>query len=275
MIDNTTLINLISISKKYNGRTVIDDVSHEFKTGTSVAFMGHNGCGKSTLLRIIARLTKPTSGEVHYNSPVKFSYVPEKFMPLKISARVYLERIGSVQGIAHNSLMQTIKSLADDFFVSEMLGVPMYSLSKGTLQKIGVIQAMLEKPDVLLLDEPLSGQDRSSQKVFVQKVNELRNQKTMVLMSCHEQALVNAISEQVYTISDGKLVEGKCEEKRIYTLLLGNPKELPVPQEFELYGDGYRLKLEQSNTQTAIMHLIREGWTLKGMYEDDNTTDKI
>ena len=89
-----------------------------------------------------------------------------------------------------------IKRLGEDFFLSEMLDLSMQSLSKGTLQKISVMQALLAKPDVLLLDEPLSGQDRESQKVFVQKINMLRNAGTTIFMSCHEKKLVKAISEQ-------------------------------------------------------------------------------
>ena len=86
-----------------------------------------------------------------------------------------------------------------------MIHIKMKYLSKGTLQKVGVMQALLSKPDVLLLDEPLSGQDIDSQKVFIKKMNELRHDNVTIIMSCHEPDLIERISDTVYCVDKGKI----------------------------------------------------------------------
>ena len=198
-------IILEHLSKQYNGISVINDVDYSFEKGTSVALVGHNGCGKSTLLKMIAGLVAPTKGRVIYGEPIHFSYVPEKFMPTKMSAKSYLSRMGEIEGLKSRDIEDKIKRLGEDFFLSEMLNIPMQSLSKGTLQKIFVIQAIMKRPDVLLLDEPLSGQDSDSQQVFIQKINELRDGNTTIFVACHEPVLVNALTDKVLAIKEGKL----------------------------------------------------------------------
>lgn len=142
--------------------------------GRSAAFVGHNGCGKSTLLRIIAGLTVPSDGRAVQAPGLLFHYIPEKFPPIPVTARQYLQNMGILDGMRRDEAGRRIESLGEDFFLSELLDVPMKSLSKGTLQKIGVIQALVTRPDVLLLDEPVSGQDKEPQKVLIEKTNELR-----------------------------------------------------------------------------------------------------
>lgn len=199
------IIQIDKLTKKYNGIPVLNEISASFHSGQSVAFVGRNGCGKSTLLKCIAKLVEPTAGKVIYNKQLLFHYVPEKFPKLPLSARSYLVSMGAMDGLAKKDIAQRIEELANDFFMEDLLDISMKNMSKGTLQKVGVIQALLKQPDVLLLDEPLSGQDSESQKIFIEKINELRKRGVTVFLSCHEEQLVNAIAEDVYTIGHGVL----------------------------------------------------------------------
>ncbi|MDD2958006.1 MAG: ABC transporter ATP-binding protein [Lachnospiraceae bacterium] len=189
----TDAIMLNGISKKYDSQWVMKEVNQTFSCGRSYGFTGHNGCGKSTLLKILSGLIAPTQGKVICPKKLCFAYVPEKFMPVKLSGRSYLRRLGEIDGIPSKHLEEKIDHLAGEFFMNEMLDIPMRGLSKGTLQKIGVMQALLKETDVLLLDEPLSGQDQESQKVFVNKINELRTKECTIFMSCHETWLLDAL----------------------------------------------------------------------------------
>lgn len=261
-------ITLENVTKKYNGNEILSKVNESFTTGQSIAFMGHNGCGKSTLLKIIAGLVTPTSGKVVYHKPVLFHYVPEKFMPVSLTARIYLKRMGELDGMKKEEIREKIERMSNDFFLSELLDISMKYLSKGTLQKIGVIQALMKTPDVLLLDEPLSGQDIASQKVFIQKINKLRMQGVTIFMSCHEQNFVDAIAEKTYTIQNGTLMEYQPTNKKEYTLILENAKNRNLVESMERFGLYYKLLISENDTQRVLLELLKDGWKLRGMYDE-------
>lgn len=263
-------IILNKITKIYNNKCVLNKIDHTFIQGESIAFIGHNGCGKSTLLKIIAGLVKPSFGTVQFKTPPLFHYVPEKFVPSPLTSRVYLTRMGELDGLNTKDIVNKINLLSEDFFLSEMLDIPMNSLSKGTLQKIGVIQALLKEPSILLLDEPLSGQDKESQKVFINKMNELRERKVTILMSCHETKLINAISDQVFTIKDSSLTTYKPNFEKTYTLIFENKNSRPLLDKMTKYGTGYKIQVSENESHRIIIALLNDGWEMKGMYDNEN-----
>ncbi len=263
-------ITLQNVTKQYNKTVILNHLNQSFHVGESIAFMGHNGCGKSTLLKMIGGLVTPTSGQIHYHKPLLFHYVPEKFMPVALTARIYLKRMAEMDGIKKDEIGEKIEALSEDFFLLELLDIPMKYLSKGTLQKVGVIQALMKTPEVLLLDEPLSGQDKESQKVFIQKINQLKNQGVTVFMSCHEQSLVNAIADKTYQIEKGSLIAYQPENEREYLLILENTQNKPMIEGMERYGTGYKLLVKEHEAQGVIVELLQCGWELRGMYDEKN-----
>lgn len=254
-------IVLDNISMKYNDEYILKNISHSFKTGRSYTFMGHNGGGKSTLLRIISGLTTPTNGKVSYSRPFKFSFVPEKFRPSNLTGRSFLKSMGTIDQIPAGRLNNQIEALAGDFFLDDMLDIPMKNLSKGTLQKISVIQAILCKPDVLLLDEPLSGQDIASQKVFVNKINNLKSHGVTVFMSCHEKWLTKAISDDVYFIKDKHIEPYTFSLSHRYYLLMQKP---------DASASECKLLVDEDKVQETLEKLWSDGWKLKGMYDEND-----
>ena len=195
------LITLENVTKSFNGNTVIDDVSHDFFVGEAIAFAGHNGCGKSTMLRILARLAKTSKGKVTYHKKIGFSYVPEKYPGTDIKMYTYLKTVAAMEGVP----ISKVDKLIHDFFLEDMVFTKMNDMSKGSLQKVGVIQALMAPHDVILLDEPLSGQDTDSQEVFISKIKDLKKQGVTVFMSCHEKHLMDELADKVYVINKGKL----------------------------------------------------------------------
>lgn len=264
-------IVLENISKKYDKRIIIKPFNFEIKKGSSIAIVGHNGCGKSTLIKIMAGLIQPTTGKIIYpNGKPLFHYLPEKFYPTPLNANVYLERMGEIDGIPPKELKEQICKLAEEFYVTEFLSVPMKSLSKGTLQKIGVIQALLYEPEVLLLDEPLSGQDEESKNVFIRKINKLREKGTTIILSCHEKELTDALAEKKYTIQKGCFREYIEKTEKKFCLLLEKENVKETPAEMERYGTGFRLYVSESEANQKIISLLQAGWSLKGMYYERN-----
>lgn len=271
------LITLKNITHQYQNETILQDLNLTVSEHQSIAFTGHNGCGKSTLLKIIAGLIRCTQGSIRYYRDPLFHYVPERFPKMNLTARQYLSRMGKLDSLDAGEVCRQIKKLSGDFFLSEMLDLPMKHLSKGTLQKVSVIQALMKRPDVLLLDEPLSGQDTDSQNVFIEKVNELRRQGTVLIMSCHEQYLMDSISDTVYKIDNKKLFrldDKKSSGGRHYILWFEKGIESRLPEScsgrMTSYGDRYKMEVQENESNQLIACMIQEGWLLRGMEDADH-----
>lgn len=265
------IIRLENVTKRYGDKLVLDRIDKVFHRGQSVAFVGHNGCGKSTLLRIIAGLTVPSDGRAVHSRGLLFHYIPEKFPATPVTARQYLLKMGMLDGMRKDEAGKRAESLGDDFFLGGLLDVPMKSLSKGTLQKIGVIQALMTRPDILLLDEPVSGQDKESQKVLIEKTNELRSEDVTILMSCHEEHIVNAIAKDVYTIRGGRLEAYKPAGTKVCTVILENAGGMAPTEDMMEYGRYYRLKAEERECDRILPGLLSCGWRLRGMYNEEDS----
>ena len=269
------MIELEHIVKEYNKKVVLDDIHLTIGQGQSVAFIGHNGCGKSTLLKVIAGLVRPTAGTVRLEKEKLIHYVPEHFPQMRLTAKQYLTYMGKMEKMESVGLEARIRRLAEDLFVSNMLDIPMKYLSKGSLQKIGVIQALLKEPDILLLDEPLSGQDVMSQQVFIQKIWELQKHNVTILMSCHEPYLVDAIADTVYQFADGKIVLANHKSAggtQWYTMLFVRTKNADIPEKWkghlQFTEQGCTLRAAENECNRAIIEMIEAGWNLRGMYNE-------
>lgn len=271
------MITLNNIVKQYNQHVVLNDISLTIEHGSSVAFTGHNGCGKTTLLKVIAGLVRPTSGKVSYEQPFLFHYVPEHFPKMNLTAGEYLISQGKMNGLGKEESKKKVYDLSEEFFLMGMLDIPMKHLSKGSLQKVGVVQSLLVEPDVLLLDEPLSGQDVMSQQVFIQKIGELRRRKVMVLMSCHEPYLVDAIADVVYRFENGKLAEihnGMSYAEKRYILFFEGQQRTRIPDKrkghLQFNEKGCYLRVTESDCNEVVLEMLEAGWNLRGMWNEDN-----
>lgn len=281
------MIELKEVSKAYNKKNVFEDVSLKLEEGKVTAIVGHNGCGKSTLLKVISGLVTRDSGEIIYERNYRFAYVPEKFPAISMSARAYLEYMSRIDGrLQKSEIEDRLCALTKDFFVESMLDKPMKHLSKGTLQKIGVIQALMSQPDVLLLDEPLSGQDADSREVFVEKVRDLKKEGSIILLAAHEPDLIHDLGDKVYTIDECKLLEYEIKPRTKYVINLPQDKNMTLISvllnkeqetqisELQKTEKGYCIVTEEQMLYLEIKRLQREGWHIGYIYETD-THDEI
>jgi ABC-type multidrug transport system ATPase subunit len=257
------LITLENATKEYKGKRVIDSVSHVFFKGDSIAFYGHNGSGKSTMLKLLSGLIPLSDGEIHYHKDLRFSYVPEKFAGMEIEMIEYLEGIARVEGVDH----QVVDDLIKDFFLDSMIHTRMDKLSKGSLQKVGVIQAIMAPKDVILLDEPLSGQDADSQAVFISKIKELRKQGITIFMSCHEKRLIDELSDKVFTIDNGKLVQTEYSNDILFKVCVRAGGDKPMWPNMHTKGDRYEMTVEKPSLKDNVLRLYQEGWEIVGIEE--------
>lgn len=203
---DTILISLNTISKYFGTKLILKDIDLMITKKSVIALLGHNGSGKSTLLKMIGGLSKVSSGTIDYLPQLKIAYIPENFPKIDLTAGEFVKSMGLIGGLSQEKVSTRIQDLFQAFQMADMIDVPIKHLSKGTIQKVAVIQALLDTPDVLLLDEPLSGQDIQSQKLFIQMVQELQQQGVATIMSCHERFLVNQLAHAAYEISDHQLM---------------------------------------------------------------------
>ena len=146
-------IEVENLNKKFGQKTILKNVNIKFKKGESVAILGNNGMGKSTFLRMICGLTDISSGKIIVHKNIKFNYIPENYSKLNLTVEEYMKCMGDLDKVSKEDYNAKIKELYKEFYLERMKDVPMKHLSKGTLQKVAVLQALITKPDVLLLEE--------------------------------------------------------------------------------------------------------------------------
>lgn len=273
-----SIIELKKITKIYNQNVLLKDIDLSIRKGQSISFIGHNGIGKSTLLKIVSGLVRPDAGKIICSKKLLFHYIPEHFPKMNISAFQYIRHMGRIDGIGREDLEKRSSELFKMFYMDEMTDIPMKHLSKGTLQKVGVIQALLTETDVLLLDEPLSGQDTDSQKVFIDIMNMLRKNGCTLLMSCHEMNLVNSISDTVYEIRDKQLQKTDTSNNYIREndVLLFQPPvgnsshimDIPAGFTAEEKGPFVEVTVPDGESRELILLLLHKGWELKQLYHE-------
>lgn len=289
------IIRIKDVTKKFNSHVVLNNVSLDIPKGKAITFIGHNGTGKSTFLKIIAKLITANAGSIDYLKDINISYIPEQFPKLNLSAEAYLTHMGLITGLKEKEAEKRSSELMDKFFMKSMKETKLKHLSKGTLQKVSVIQALLVPTDVLMLDEPLSGQDIDSQNVFIRTVNELRQQGMTVIMSCHEKFLINRLSDIIYEIKDGQLIWHEVNSKRFFeydTLVFDiskyNGTLIPKNSDNDLikvserYGNNIlnadfmensvnliKLTVESSCSNGIVADMIHEGAVIKEMYHEN------
>ncbi len=211
------------LTKSYGKFTAVDRISFEVPRGSVVGFLGPNGAGKTTTIRMLTCFMPPTSGsarvaghDVFYESMAvrqKIGYLPES-TPLYLEMRVgeYLTYRGKLRGMGRADLKKAIGHVTDMCWLSDRLRWPIGKLSKGYRQRLGIADALLHNPPVLVLDEPTVGLDPSQIRETRKLIGNLAGQHT-VLLSTHILSEVELICQRVVIIGRGKiLAQGTPDE---------------------------------------------------------------
>lgn len=214
-------IRVAQIDKFYGSQKVLDQVSFEIGTGELIGFLGPNGAGKSTLMKIITGYLAPEGGSVEINGQMveanniairsQIGYLPEN-NPLytDLYVREYLEMVAGFYHL-HNRKEQVLKMVELTGLKAEQ-HKKIGALSKGYRQRVGLAQALIHDPAVLILDEPTTGLDPNQLEEIRQLIRTISQHKT-VMLSTHIMQEVEAICNRVIIINKGKLVaDGSIEQ---------------------------------------------------------------
>lgn len=211
------IIKIRNLDKSYASKKVLSDINLDIHKGEIIGYIGPNGAGKSTTVKIVLGLIEDYSGEIEIfgqdirKNPVdykrKIGYVPESGdIYDSLTAREYLGFIGELYGMDYEVAVDKGERLMDQFGIKSVYDSRINSFSKGMKQKVIIISALINDPDILFLDEPLSGIDANSVMVFKEVLAELAKKGKTIFYSSHIMEVVEKLSSRIILLKDGVIV---------------------------------------------------------------------
>ena len=297
------MIKVESLSKTYGERLAVDNISFDIKKGEIVGFLGPNGAGKTTTMRAITGYLIPTEGEVWVaecnmrNDPLQarqhIGYLPET-IPLytDMTTRDYLSFAAKLRGLDSKAAQRGIDEVVDVCQLEEYLDVLTGKLSKGFRQRVGLAQAIIHDPEVLILDAPTVGIDPLQVVQTKEMIKELGRKRT-ILLSTHILPEVNLICERVIIINHGRIVAednidnlskilNTCKQLR---LRVNGPSDqvreslskIEMLLDVSYHEPHHLLEFERDQEPQAEGNqvLAKEGWTLLSMEEVEMSLEEI
>lgn len=206
------IIKINNLSKKANGVDILKNISVEFKEGNIYGIVGRNGSGKTMLFKAICGLINPTNGEISvFNKPIKNGTFPDEtgviienpgFLP-QYSAFENLKILASINNKIND---ETIKHYISLVTLDPNDKRPVKKFSLGMRQKLGIAQALMENPKLLILDEPMNSLDEDSVELVRSILSDLKNKGVTILLSSHNRDDINKLCDYIYTIKSGELL---------------------------------------------------------------------
>lgn len=217
------MIEVQKITKRYGKFTALDEISFSIQEGEIVAFLGPNGAGKTTTMRIITGFMPPTSGTANIagfdclENPMEvkrqIGYLPETPpLYLELTVKEYLTFVGRIKRLHPDELKARMDLIIGQTGLSEVQGRVINHLSRGYRQRVGLAQALLHNPPVLILDEPTTGLDPNQIIDIRNLIKSLAGSHTIIL-STHLLAEATAICQRVIIIHKGKIVAVDTPER--------------------------------------------------------------
>lgn len=214
-------IKISHVSKTIKNNPVIKDISMELQSGAVYGFKGINGSGKTMLMRLISGLIRPTQGEISMNGKIL-----GKDISFPNSIGVFLETpafLDAYSGFNNLKLLASIKSVASDEDIRNTLlrvGLDPDSNKKykkyslGMKQRLGIAAAIMEKPEIVILDEPTNSLDEDGVDLVKHIVRNEKERGALVIVSCHDEGILKGMSDEVFLLEQGRLIGHITEEDR-------------------------------------------------------------
>ncbi len=298
------MIEVEGLTRKYGDLVAVDDVSFSIGKGEVVGLLGHNGAGKTTVMRMLTGYIEPTEGtvvidgmplaEARLSIQRKIGYLSEN-APLypDMSVVRYLEYVADLRGVPRAGRVAVLRRALERTWLLDRALDPVATLSKGYKQRLGVAQAIVHEPEILILDEPTNGLDPTQIFQMRSLVRGLSENAT-IIVSTHILQEVEAVCERVIIMVQGRIaVDARLSElQQSHRLVvgLGNPsddaperlREVPgvagvVPAEGPR-GESYGLELSAPMDEVApgvAREAVERGWDLYRMNEEARTLETV
>ena len=218
------VLQVIDLKKSFGENQVLKGINFEVFPGQIIGYIGPNGAGKSTTVKIFLGMLEKDHGQISiFGQPLEYGdwkykhrigYVPEQSEVYEnLTASEYLSFVGGMYGMENEEIESKAKALMGLFGIEDTLHSRISSYSKGMRQKLLIIAAMIHDPDILFLDEPLSGLDANSVMVFKEILAHLKARGKTIFYSSHIMEVVEKISDRILLLSGGEIVaDGSFED---------------------------------------------------------------
>lgn len=215
------MLEIQHITKRFNRKAALDDVTLSLRKGEVFGLLGPNGAGKTTLIRIINKIVDADSGTVRFNGDLlqqkhllQIGYLPEERGLYKnMTVEAHAVFLGRLRGMTKNDVQAALNYWLDRFSIQSWRKKRIDELSKGMAQKVQFICAVLHEPDFLILDEPFSGFDPVNVELIKQEIIEMKAKGKTILISTHNMRSVEEICDRVALIHQSKkIMEGRVSE---------------------------------------------------------------
>ncbi len=272
------MLKVENITKYYNKVKAVDNLSFTVGKGEIFGLLGENGAGKTTTFRIILGLINASSGkvtldgkEIDYNITDKIGYVTEERSLLtKMTVKDQILLYGVLKGMSEDNILKEMRKWLKKFQISDYENRKIKELSKGNQQKIQFIAAVINKPKLLILDEPFSGLDPINVEMLKKAIIELQETGCSIIFSSHQMEQIEDFCEKLVILSHGKVVVSgylkdiKTEYRKKNILLRGD--NLPLDKIRKLKGvislcehrGEYLVKIESLAIADSILKIVKD-----------------
>jgi len=262
------MIIIKNVSKQYGDFKAIDNINLELKHGI-YGLLAPNGAGKTTLIKMLSTLIHPSEGEILYKGQNIFEmnenyrsligYLPQQFGFYKnYTPKQYLLYLAALKGIERKKAVTIIPNLLDKVALSNVMNKKMKKFSGGMIQRVGIAQALLNNPEILILDEPTAGLDPKERARFRHMLSGLARDR-IVLISTHIVSDIESIANEVIMIKNQQ-IRYKDSVERICGFLKGQVYETFISYEqLETFRKKYIILSEKQERNTMRVRFVQKG----------------
>jgi ABC-2 type transport system ATP-binding protein len=301
------MITTKNLSKRYGDKLAVDDLTFTVSPGEVLGFLGANGAGKSTTMRMIAGFISPTAGEVSVcgydieRSPVAakacMGYLPEGAPSYgEMTVREFLDFIADVRGLTGAKRRERLAVVIDRLGLAAVIEQVVETLSKGFRRRVGLAQALIHDPQVLILDEPTDGLDPNQKHEVRRLINELSKDK-LVIVSTHILEEVHEVCTRAIIIAGGRIVadetptalEARSRYHHAVSLRFEKPEQLEaarreialLPEVSEVESDVRELRLTAlpkpgAGALAAVSAVIvKNNWDVPELHLESGRLDEV
>ena len=206
------IIRTENATKSIRGALILDNVNVEFESGKIYGLQGPNGSGKTMLMRLVGGLIQPSSGEVFidgkklgqsFDFPTSMGLLIEN--PAFLPNYTGLKNLELLAGIKDNVDLEQLRQTIRDVGLNPDDKRKYRKYSLGMKQRLGIAAAIMEKPELILMDEPTNALDDAGVEQICQLLQRERDRGALILMACHDAAILEKMADEIYTIYEGKV----------------------------------------------------------------------
>ncbi len=286
------MLKVKNVTKYYGDFKAVDNLSFEVNPGEIFGLLGINGAGKTTTFRMIMGLLDMTEGDITLNDQ-KIDYkvtdtigflTEERSLLTKLTVKEQALFYGTLKGMNKDKILSKLDELLEEFDVKKYKDKKIKELSKGNQQKIQFIMAIINDPELLILDEPFSGLDPFNVELFKKKIIELSNKGSMIIFSSHRMEHVELFCKKLLILKNGKTVlngelkkiKEDYQKKNIFIkgdIDIEAIKKIEGVESIEVKIEEYEVKIKDNSISESVFKAIKNNKITKFVVEEPSLNE--